>query len=141
MKDVSFKPTYFNPDEDIFSLVEDQRETVAFQLSDDEILAAGKEAAELNSQLKEAVGKFSQIKKDWSGKIKGLEAQMNYKFLIIADQAEDREVECTKRLLFKKGVAQFIYKGVVVKERVMSEWEKTSAQNVQASLNSASSSN
>lgn len=138
MKDVSFIPTFFNRDEDIF-VEEEAREPVIFQLTDEEILKAAKATTELDEQYKDVNAKFAQVKKDFSGKLKGIEAQINYNFLIIKDQAEEREVDCVKRRNFTKKIVQFIYGGSVVKERPMTEWETTHPNNVKASINSASS--
>ena len=137
MKDVSFIPTPFNRDEDIH-VEEEARETITFPLSDEEILSHANEAGDLNLQLKDTKAKFAQVKSDWSGKIKGIESQINYKFQVICDKAEDREVDCVKRRNFTKKIVQFLHKGIVVKERPMTEWESTHPNNVQASLNGGS---
>jgi hypothetical protein len=138
-KDIAFKPTVFNRDEDIYE-EESARETITFPLTDEEILKAGKEASQLDSQYKAVDAKFSMIKKDYKDQLGGLSSQLNYKFRIIADECEDREVDCVQRKNYTRKVVQYLVNGDVMKERPMGEWEMTSkkALQVQASLNGGS---
>jgi hypothetical protein len=137
-KDIHFVPTVFNRDEDIYE-EESARETLTFPLTDEEILKAGKEASQLDSQHKSIEAKFNQIKKDFKGQLDGLSSQINYKFMLIKDECEDRETDCTQRKNYTRKVVQYLYNGQVMKERPMQEYEMTSkkALQVQASLNSA----
>lgn len=139
-KDIHFVPTVFNRDEDIYE-EESARETITFPLSDEEILKAGKEASQLDSQHKQIEAKFNQIKKDYKGQLDGLNSQINYKFMLIKDECEDRDTDCTQRKNYTRKVVQYLYNGRVMKERPMQDYEMTSkkALSVQASLNGAQS--
>lgn len=137
MKDVSFAPTAFNRDEDIFT-EEESREVITFQLTDDEILKLAKATAELDIEHRTVDAHFTMVKKDFKGKLDGLASQMNYNFRLIKDQAEDRDVDCIKRKNFTKKVVQFIYNGRVMKERPMADHEMTNPNLVQKSLNGGS---
>jgi hypothetical protein len=137
MKDVSFSPTFFNRDEDIYS-EEEGREVITFALSDDEILKLAKATAELDIEHRTVDAHFAMVKKDFKGKLDGLASQMNHNFRLIKDQAEDRDVDCIKRKNFTRKVVQFIYNGKVCKERAMADHEMTNPKLIQGSLNGGS---
>lgn len=137
-KDIRFTPTVFNRDEDIYE-EESARETITFPLTDDEILKIAKSTSELDEQYKTVDARFQQIKKDYKGQLDGLNSQMNYNFMLIKDECQDRDVDCVQRKNYTKKVVQYIYNGVVMKERPMQEYEMTSKKNKEAaSLNGGS---
>jgi len=139
-KDIKFIPTVFNRDEDIYE-EESARENITFPLTDDEILKIAKQTSEFDQQYKAIDSKFQQIKKDYKGQLDGLNSQMNYNFMLIKDECQDRDTDCIQRKNYTRKVVQYLFEGKVMKERPMQEYEMTSKKNaqVQASLNGASS--
>jgi predicted nuclease with TOPRIM domain len=138
-KDIRFSPTVFNRDEDIHE-EESSREFITFPLTDEEILKIAKSTSELDEQHKAIDAKFQQVKKDFKGQLDGLNSQMNYNFMLIKDECQDREVDCVKRKNFTRKVVQYLYDGKVMKERPMHDYELASSKNpnIQATLNGGS---
>lgn len=136
-KDIAFKPTPFNRDEDIF-VEESGRETLTFPLTDEEILKFAKHTSQLDEQYKAVDSKFQQAKKDFKGQLDGLNAQMNYNFMVIKDECQDREADCTVRYNFTKKVVQYVFAGEVMKERPMTDWDMNKNPALQKTLNGGS---
>ena len=99
-------------------------EPLIFTLTEHEYAEKGKAAGKLRGKLSEVEAKFSDIKKEWKGKVDEKQIELNNILEAMRAGKEERVVECTQRKNFDRNIVQYLYKGKVLKERPLEPHER-----------------
>jgi hypothetical protein len=103
---------------------EKTKEYLTFQLTQEEIANKAVEAATLNGQVFQLNAEFSAYKKRRKSEIDTVASQVDQLLRVVNAKQEDREVECDKIYDFDRSIVSYVFKGEVMKERSMEQFEK-----------------
>ena len=102
----------------------DARENLIFDLTDADILKIADIVANISKELREKEAKLHAIQKDMKDSIKGLESDLRFHHKLIETKKEGRDVDCVCRKNYTRGIVQYVFNGVVMKERAMDSYEQ-----------------
>lgn len=106
----------------------DVKETLVFDLTDPELLEIGKNVATLSAEKRMKEAALKTYTADRKDEIKGLEADIRFNVKLIEVRKQGREVDCIMRKDYTRGIVQYIFNGVVMKERSLEHHEKVRPQ-------------
>jgi hypothetical protein len=97
---------------------------VTFDLTEEEFVAKGRLAAQLNAEISKLNLEFDVAKRKHKAETSLKEEEIDRVLSIIRRGKEDREVEVTKVIDYYVGIVRFLHKGRLVEERPMRNDEK-----------------
>lgn len=114
----------------------DVEENLVFDLTDEELLTLAKSTSRLSSLKRTKENELKNIVDDKKSEIKGLTADIQFNMKLIEVGKQGREVECTKRVNYTRGIVEFLFAGKVMKSRGIEHNEKARPQdNTTSSVN------
>jgi hypothetical protein len=112
------------------------KENIIFDLTDAELLKIAKTASLLTSQKREKANELKNKTDDLKEEIKGIEADIRFNLKLIEVGKQGRDVDCLKRIDFDRKIVQWLFAGVVMKERALESHETPRPQdNTTSSVN------
>ena len=99
------------------------RETFAFELGSEELLAKGQEASSLNREIADKNYRLAIYKKERKAEIDNLQSKLNQVLKVIDLKKEDRTVEVDKVYNYDDKVITYMFRGEILRDRPMDQFE------------------
>ncbi len=112
------------------------KEALIFELTDSEILKIAKSTSLLAVLQREKESSLKNIVEDKKEEIKGIISDIKINHKLIETGKQGRLVDCIKRIDFDRKIVQWLFAGVVMKERSLESYETPRPQdNTTSSVN------
>lgn len=111
------------------------KETFSFPLTEQELLAKGQEASSLHTEILQREYDLSIYKKARKAEIDTLASKRNQFLKIMNAKSEDRVVDCQKVYDFASKRISYLFRGEIMLEREMNQFETSAEHSFSQSLN------